>query len=146
MKRLKTFDSFQSGPITQDLAIQADTYSKIDRLGSSKMIAKNYTGTLYYQPKENQYYLQIPNTENKSYIMKGVPPAPDLFVKLIPTEYFTQEDLDNYSTLSKILTYRQENFSDREDYTYKISGYILNSDLKESGVEDVLHITGIEKL
>ena len=147
MKHLKRFESFESSPITQGLAVQADTYSKMDRLDSSKMIPKNYTGVLYYLPKKDEYYLQISNTENKPYIVRGVPSAPELFVKLEPTEYFTQEDLDNYSNLSKILTYGQGDQSGRwKDYTYKIYGYVLNSDLKTSGVEDVLHITGIEKI
>lgn len=147
MKHLKRFESFESRTTTQSLATQADTYSKIDRLDSSKMIPKNYTGVLYYLPKKDEYYLQIPNTENKPYPVKGIPPSPDLLVKLEPTEYFTQEDLDNYSNLSKILTYGQDDQSGRwKDYTYKISGYVLNSDLKTSGVEDILHITGIEKI
>ena len=142
MKHLKRFESFESSPITQGLAVQADTYSKIDRLDISKMIPKNYTGVLYYLPKKDEYYLQIPNTENKPYIVRDVPSAPELFVKLVPTEYFTQEDLDNYSTLSKIMNYR----GDDSGYEYKISGYVLDSDLKTSGVEDVLHITSIEKI
>lgn len=144
MKHINRFESFQSNTVTQNLVRQADTYSKIDRLDNSKMIAKNHTGILYFLANKNQYYLQIPNTENKSYIVKGVPPTPDLFIKLEPTEDFTQEDLDNYSTLSKIIAYDKD-YGNQEDYRYKVFGYVLSSDLKKSGIEDVLHVTGIEK-
>ena len=147
MRHLKAFESWISNKITQGLSTQADTYSKIDRPENSKMIPKTYTGILCYIPPTNQYYIQIPNTEKKPYLVKGIPPAPDLYINLEPTEYFTEEDLSRYSSLSSIMTYGWEDKSGKwKDYTYKFFGYELDSDLKTSGVENILHITDIQRI
>lgn len=147
MKHLKRFESFLSNDLTQQLSRDAETnILNTDRLDKNKINPKNYTGTLFFNPEDNQYYLQIPNLENKPYMVKGVPPAPTLWVKLIPTEEFTQEDLDAYRTLSKIMTYGVADGSTKwKDYTYTVYGYETGSEVREAGVEAVIHIMSIEK-
>ena len=66
MKHLKRFESFLSNDLTQQLSRDAETnILNADRLDKKKINPKNYTGTLFFNPEDNQYYLQIPNVENK---------------------------------------------------------------------------------
>ena len=146
MKHLKTFESWESNPLSRRLATQAEDYSRMERPDKSKKIRKNYTGTLCYNPTTKQYYMQIPNIEKKPYIVRGIPPAPDLIVNIVPTESFTEEDLSKYSSLSSLMTYGWEDGSGKwKDYSYLASGYSLDSDLRTQGVYDILHITDLKR-
>lgn len=147
MKHLKNFEAYQSNSLTQRLARQAFDSTTMERPEKSKMVAKIYTGVLYHNPKTNQYYIHTPNTEKKPYGVRGIPPAPDLFVGIVPTEEFTEEDLNRYNALSTIMTYGWEDGSGKwKDYTYKFFGYGFDSDWKTGGIHDILHLTHIERI
>lgn len=142
MKHLKLFEDFISTELTRQLANQADTSSTIDRLDSSKMVPVNYEGTLYYD--KNRYLFEIDNKDNKPYKVKGIPPAPTLFLELTPTEYFTDDDFESYRRLHDIYAYSANHRDDMK--RFKVSGWITPSENPNSGLEQVVHVTGLEKI
>jgi hypothetical protein len=146
MKYLKLFEDYNKDLIHQ-LALQGDANSTMDRLDSSKMVPVKYKGTLMYD--NDKYYLQIKNIQNKPYKVEGIPPAPTLFIELVPTEYFTADDFKSYQALSSIKTYgsmsRDETPGKYIDYNYIVSGWTIPSENTPSGVERIVHITDLEK-
>jgi hypothetical protein len=140
MKYLKLFEHFTSTDFTRQLANQADISSTMDRLDSSKMVPVNYEGTLYYD--KNRYLLEIDNKDNKPYKVKGIPPAPTLFLELIPTEYFTYDDFESYKRLNNIYAYSVNHRDNLK--RFKVFGWTIPSENPNSGIEQVVYVTGLE--